>query len=411
MISQPDQAAIDIASFQPSMDEMRTDPHRYYDALRSLSPVIYAPAADCWIVTGYDQVTAVLKDWRAFAVLPAPARLELSPVILLAIDPPDHTRLRQLVGRGLTADSVESLRAAVTAIVDRLVEAMFSVTDGDIVADLAHPLPVAVIGQLLGISGDRIDDLTVWSDAINDVMSFQTIGRPDSEAPEAYRLVEEFAAFLRAEIASHRGVSAGAGDLISRFVAATAQGTLTEVELISLIVFLMFAGHITTESVIATACAVLAESGELQDRVASDPEVMKRFVDEMLRLHPPLHRAVRVTTKDVTIGDAAVPAGAKVISYLAAANRDPAYFARPHVLDLARAPRRHLTFGAGIHVCLGSFLGRLQAEVAITRMLARGRISPVPGRPGVPKLRPGPYGFDSLPVRYLAGPGGSAGRP
>jgi cytochrome P450 len=406
----PERATVDLDSFQPSMLEMRIDPHRYYDALRSASPIYYSAAADCWIVTGYQEVMEVLKDWRRFAVLPQSKRLELSPVILLSIDPPRHTPLRQLVGRGLTADSPEDLRASISDIVDRLLDDMLLMTDSDLITGLAHPLPVAVIGKLLGVPENRSVDLTVWSDAINDVMSFQTVGRPESEAPDAYRLVEQFADFLHDEIGIHRAAKTRTDDLISRFVEATVEGALTELELVSLVVFLMFAGHITTESLIGQACAILAESEELQERVAVDSDALRPFVDEVLRLHPPLHRAVRLTTEDVIIDNVTIPLHSKVILYLAAANRDPKYFINPHAFDLARPTRRHLTFGAGIHVCLGSFLGKLEAEIAVDRLLARGRIALLPDRPSVPRMNPGPYGLKSLPVRYKTVPSTSDSR-
>jgi cytochrome P450 len=374
----------------------REDPYPRYDRLRAIAPLIRAEDG-ALVVTRYADCATVVRDGRlghmppdmlAFVGLPDWAEhpaLRQFFTSMLAQNPPDHTRLRRLVSSTFTARRVQSLRPAIEAMVAGLLDGLAG--DTDFVERFAFPLPVNVIGELLGVPpADRAQFQTLvrdWSQVL-DVITPEVLARADPAAT----VIRDYLAGLAAERRA-----APRDDLISALVAAEAGGDrLTEDELLTMAALLFGAGFETTTNLLANGLVALDRN---PGQAFGDPAVA---VEELLRYDSPVQIVSRVAYEDVELGGTTVAAGERVVAYLGAGNRDPERFADPHRLDLARADNAPLSFGGGIHYCLGAPLARLEAQIAFPALLRR-----FPGLEiGTPVRR------DSLTLRgYLSLPVGA----
>jgi cytochrome P450 len=289
---------------------------------------------------------------------------------MLFRDPPHHTRLRGAVSRLFTPRAVEALRPRVWAHVDALLDRAAAAGRMDVIADLAEPLPRAVMGELLGIPEASWPACAAWSAAVARSLDALPV-------PGDWPLVAEGEAARRALGAHVRELVAARRadprcDLASTLVeAADRDGLLTDSELVATIVLLLVAGTETTVSLIATtAYALLAHPDELR-RLGEAPWLMPAAVEEALRWESPVQRTWRIARTDVALGPHAIPQGALVVLLLGAANRDPARFVEPDRYDIRRRDQGHVAFGAGIHACLGASLARLEAQAAVGALVRR----------------------------------------
>jgi cytochrome P450 len=371
--------------------------HARLRAQRPVTPVVMPGGPGAWLITGYAEARAALADPRLSKHMPGwhpePgsifAALDLH---MLNSDPPDHARLRKLVTKAFTARRVERLRPRITAITAGLLEDMSGRAELDLLASFAFPLPITVICELLGVpAGDR-DDFRAWSATIV----------ANSAAPEVFQahataMVRYFTALLAAKRREP------GDDLLSALIAARdEEDRLSEDELVSMAFLLLVAGHETTVNLIASGVlALLLNPAELA-RLRAEPALIGGAVEELLRyVNPVNHTTFRCAAEPVEIGGVRISRCDPVLVALSGANRDPARFGDPDRLDLGRDNSGHLAFGHGIHYCLGAPLARLEAEIAVSRLLARfGSISLAVPADSL-RWRPSTliHGLESLPVR------------
>ncbi len=420
-------STVNVDLFDPAF---LADPYPTYRWLREHSPVHHL-GAEYWLVSRHDDVVRVLRTPTVFSselgyggMMSADAsalpgsdpdrRRALTDSgmgvlmrsfaglrVLIAADPPDHTRLRKLVSRQFTPRAIAALESRLREICDRLVDDMLDArVDG--VADLwqhvSYPLPTMVIAELLGIPPERKADFKRWSDAIVNGLSFGGAGDISSGAAGAMEMFQYFSEVVEARRAEPRD------DLISLIVHDPANGDepLTVPELIAFCVLLLIAGNETTTNLLGNFFeAMHAHPGEFQ-RLRDDPALVPSAVEEALRYDSPVQGLWRGLRAPADIGGVEVPGGARVMTLFAAANRDATVFGDDaEIFRVDRNPLDHVAFGTGIHVCLGASLARLEARVAIGTLLDRTTAIERAAEP-VRSLSPVLRGVRSQPLRLDA---------
>jgi cytochrome P450 len=363
--------------FNPFLPEFHADPYPFYRRLREQDPVHRTPMG-FWVLTRYDDCVAVLRDARfgreefqqMLSAVYGGEESDRLPRSMLFRDPPDHTRLRALVSKAFTPRTIEQMRGHIQEIVDRLLARALGQGGMDVIEDLAYPLPVTVICEMLGVPVDDHLAIRGWSADI--ARSLDAIGlRVDDSIVERGRVARRaLADYFRALVPERR--ARPRADLLSGLLAAEEQGDkLTEPEVIAMCLLLFIAGHETTVNLIGNGTlALLRHPAELA-RLQREPGLVPNAVEELLRYDSPVQRTARITTEDVDVAGHAIAKGTMVVTALGAANRDPAQFPDPDRLDVTRRDPRHISFGYGIHFCLGAPLARVEGQIALGTLLGR----------------------------------------
>ncbi|MEV4254236.1 cytochrome P450 [Spirillospora sp. NPDC049652] len=397
-----------ILGFDPSDPAFRSDPYAAYRRLAETGELTRTEAG-LWVTTSYRLCESVLRDHR-FGHRPDGAdgaawrRSAGARRSFLTMDPPDHTRLRRLVGRAFTPRLVERLRPRVEELVDGLL-ADAGDRPFDLIAGLAYPLPVIVISELLGVPPEDRERFRGWSDALARGLDPDFLLPPDDLARREEARAE-FAVYFRHLAARRR--EEPRDDLLTALTASYDGEALTEAELLATCVLLLVAGHETTVNLIGNGALALLRNPEQLARFRERPDGTAVAVEELLRYDPPVQFTVRAALEDVELAGTAIGRGEMVLLLTGAANRDPAVFPeRPDELDLARyadaGTARHLAFGLGIHYCLGAPLARLEGGVAL-RMLFERDVRPAGAGNGAPAADlDRPSYRDNVVLRGLAG--------
>lgn len=355
------------------------DRYGTYAMLRRESPVHRRVMKSGWVihdVTRYQDVVSVLRDRRFRTVKFAPEIVEQllkqpdSPLhtlarivgsVLLVKDDDDHRRLRGLVNKAFTPRVVQDLRPRIAALVDTMLQEPLRRGGLDIIADLAAPLPVIVIAELLGLPTSDYPLLKRWSDR---TATFIDGTIREQGLPQAAEAATEMGAYLEDVFAARRREPRE--DLISGLVHATVDGErLTENEVLATTWLVLAAGHETTTNLIGNGMLAMMQHHDQYERLCSDPSLIGSAVEELLRFDAPVQATSRIPFEDVEVAGRTVAAGEETLVYLASANRDPEVFDDPDRLDIGRADNRHVSFGHGAHFCVGAALARLEAQEVV----------------------------------------------
>ncbi|MYC95224.1 MAG: cytochrome P450 [Caldilineaceae bacterium SB0661_bin_32] len=355
--------------FDLTSKDVLANPYPTYQRLRERDPVHRMRLVDAWVLTRYEDVQAVLQDHRRFSNQEAGAgdREYTKDRSMLDLDPPDHTRLRSLVSKAFTPRSVAALAPRIERIVEELLDEVDGEDRFDLIDSFAFPLPIIVIAEMLGVPAEDLDRFKDWSNDI--VLSLEPI--LSREQRERFRRSEqELYEYFEGIIALRR--QEPQDDLVSALLAAEEEGDrLSHGELLATLLLLLVAGNETTRNLIGNGMlALLRNPGELQ-RLREQRDLLDPAIDELLRYDSPVQLDGRTALEDVELGSKLIRTGQQVVSVVGAANRDPAAFSDPDRLDIGRQEKSHISFGRGIHYCLGASLATLEGRIAFEGLLER----------------------------------------
>ena len=352
-----------LALFRPHALEETPQTYAWFEEMRSSDPVFYDGRT--WHAFRYEEVSQVMTDYTHFSSQAFGLTGSFLQNTLIAKDPPDHRKLRNLVNQAFTPRTVARLSDRIARVTQELLDEVKSRGKMDVVSDIAFPLPAKVIAEMLGVPPEDWDIFQRWArvDSSDPAASRREAGRSQREEMSNYfsRLLEERRRAPRE-------------DLISALSVAEVDGErLSEAELVSFCFLLLAAGQETTKNLITNAIVCLTDYPDSMERLMREPTLMPTAIEEVLRYLPPVWFLFRQTRAEVELGGQRIPADQLVLAWTASANRDPAQFQNPDRFDIEREPNRHLAFGHGIHYCVGAPLARLEARIALPMMLEQLR--------------------------------------
>ena len=384
--------------YEPFQARGSVDPYPVYRELRDHAPVHYAPESACWCISRHEDVLHVVNAPETFSsramftvlmnagyegdppltprmawfLLRFALRTRVSPLgftkarNLIASDPPIHGALRGIVNRGFTPRRIHAWEPRIRELARQRVAPLAAGEPFDVVRDLAIPLPVTIIAEMLGVAQDRLADFKRWSDALIAAMTgSMRVFPPHRETLDIFLELDTYLARVIRQRRREPG-----DDLVSVLLAQEPGGQkLKTMEIMQFVMLLLVAGNETTTNLIGNAASALLDHPAVLERAAGDPALVPDVVEETLRYDAPVQLVFRTTTRDTSLRGVAIPKGATVALLLGAANRDERRFPDPDRFDPGRDTRGHLGFGFGQHFCLGASLARLEGRVALEALL------------------------------------------
>ncbi|MER5792136.1 cytochrome P450 [Streptomyces sp. NPDC001980] len=383
-----------MAAFDPWDPDFLADPYPAYAELRARGRVRYFEPTNQWLVPHHADVSALLRDRRLGRTYqhrfthedfgrtePAPEHEPfhtLNDHGMLDLEPPDHTRIRRLVSKAFTPRTVERLKPYVARLAGELVDGLVRSGGGDLLADVAEPLPVAVIAEMLGIPEADRAPLRPWS---ADICGMYELNPSEDTAAKAVRASVEFSDYLRELIAERR--KEPGDDLISGLIEAHDEGDrLTEQEMISTAVLLLNAGHEATVNATVNGWYALFRNPAQLAALRADHSLVPTAIEELMRYDTPLQLFERWVLDEIEIDGTTIPRGAEIAMLFGSANHDPDVFDSPERLDLTRRDNPHISFSAGIHYCIGAPLARIELAASMTALLERAPTLTLAAEPG-----------------------------
>jgi cytochrome P450 len=363
--------------FDPMSPQAVSDPYAFYAGFRNSEPVFKTPMG-AWFITRHEDVALVVRDHRfcrdnsrVQAMYHGPDwqdeySLSVLAKMILFLDPPDHTRIRGQMASAFTAKRITHMRSSILSVTDGLLKSVLPKLEMDVVRNFALPLPVMVICGMLGVpEADRshfIESFRLTSRLV------EAVPMSRSELDVANQQMEFLVGYFSRLIESRR--RARADDLITSLIAAEEAGSkLSNDELAANLILLFLAGYETTTNLVANATLVLLSNPTELEKLRASPELMPKAVDELLRYESPVQLTARTVLEDVEVGGKLLRRGDLVLACLGAANRDPEVYDHPDKFDISRPVKKHLSFGGGVHFCLGAQLSRLEMECALHALL------------------------------------------
>jgi cytochrome P450 len=382
----------------PMLPAWRDDPYPCYRRLRDTAPVAWSPSTNSFCVSRYDDVMFVLRNPELFSsramftflmnqghegrpplswpmirfLVRFVARARLNPFEfatarnLIAEDGESHSAMRAIVNRGFTPRRIASWESRAKELVDAAMAKLAAGAGFDLVEDLAVPLPVTIIAEMLGVEPERQRDFKRWSDTI--IFSITGPGRAEPFAPRFTETIVELITYVKRVARQRR--RAPADDLVSLIVAEQEGANALSIrEVIQFVMLLLVAGNETTTNLIGNATSALLDHPDQLAKLAGDPELLPGAIEEAVRFDSPVQLVFRTATQDVELAGTRIPKGAYVVPLIGSANRDERRFPDPDRFDITRNPQGHVGFGFGKHFCLGASLARLEARVALAALV------------------------------------------
>jgi pimeloyl-[acyl-carrier protein] synthase len=374
---------IDNALLDPLMDENHEflqDPYPLFEKYRAIGPIAWSSRGNQWLVTGLEEANQIVRDNRFGKNMSLWENPNLitrmlfkflrarSAGNLLFQDPPEHTRLRGLMQTAFLPGTIHAMQTHIQEITDRLLAKIKPGDQGDLLTQLAFPLPVTVIAELLGIPAADRDQFKHWSKLVTGSLQGKVC---PFKAMKSFRASRELRAYLHNVIKNKR--KEPGNDLLTTLsqIQTKEDGRLSEKELLANSMLVLIAGHETTVNLISNGMYHLLKNKEQHELLKQNPQLLEAAVEEFLRLDPPVQIVRRIAYSDITVGGTTIKSGQAVTMLIGACNRDPRVFAHPERMDIQREKFKHFSFGAGIHFCLGSELARNEARIAVATLLRK----------------------------------------
>lgn len=369
-----------VSDIDPFSDEFLTDPYPFHERLREAGAVVWLERYGIWASARHEEVQAALTDWQTFSSAAGVGIDDFRrskpwrpPSLILEADPPLHTRSRTAMNRALSAKAMAALRASFKEGAERLADALVARGRVDAILDIAEAYPLSVFPRAVGLGPDGLDNLLPYG-----TMVFNAFGPRNAHFEAAMSEAAKVVGWINAQCMREALSPEGIGATIW---AAVDTGEITREEAPVLVRSILSAGLDTTIIGIGNGLYAFASNPAQWKALRDNPALVRPAFDEILRWETPVQTFFRTTTKSVEIGGVSVPEDAKILLFLAAANRDPRRWDKPEAFDIARRATGHVAFGAGIHMCVGQMLARLESEMILSALAARASRIAIVGEP------------------------------
>jgi cytochrome P450 len=366
----------DITAYDPLDARTAAQPHEAYRRLHAGARVQYNPKRRVWILSRLDDVRAAARHDANLSSADGPMLTRIRTPILVSLDGDEHARQRRQVLPAFTKAALDSWRPLIDRLAAETVDDVLANPGCDVMQRLAIPMPVRLIAQLLGVPDTDVDDFRRWSEASVQITDLELTARG----------ARKLAGSLRGSWAMHRYFTAqfavgglkGSDTILGRLLAENEAGSLPDRELFYFAMILLLAGNETTTNLLGGMFDTLAANPEQYDALRGNHDLVPMAVEELLRYLSPAQNVYRTALNDYRVGDTTIPAGARIMLSLGAANRDPLAFDEPDAFRVDRNPSQHMTFGFGAHLCIGAQLTRMEAQAVLRELVTRvSRISVV----------------------------------
>jgi cytochrome P450 len=393
--------AMDVSSYDPFDPQTVAEPFAAYRWLLEHAPCHYSAERDIYVLSRYDDVKAALSDTIRYSSTQGVGYERRPAPMMIAMDPPDHTRLRRIVASRFTPRSLARWNERIEAIAERLIASVLEQGSTDIVGSVAMPFPVQVIAEMMGVPFERAADFKRWSDATVLALS-GAVDLTVEERASVEATIMEFAGYFVGVIQERGGAAADSDDLISLLLRPSDDGErLDEMEVVSFCVLLLVAGNETTTHLIGNTIRQLCDNPADWRALRDEPGRVPAALEESLRHQAPIQGFFRNMLAPLDVAGHTIPQDSKVLLLYGAANRDPRKFGEPDAYRIARNPTEHIAFGFGPHTCLGVHLARLETRALFTQLVRKLDGIELVGEP-VRTTNPLLRGYERLPVRVRA---------